>query len=126
MTQDDINRMPRTHEGIANGMGDKVGQARGDLLNISNPDGPVHPDITNEVHKNNPHYNLTSNDGKVKSAIIVDDKRAEKLGPNETHEPKSRAQLDLEEERRVGKDEAAKRRALREQGPTNANGCSCK
>lgn len=50
---------------------DPRGTYRGDLINKKDPTGPVHPQVNNPAHRDNPHYNITLPDGN-KAAIIID------------------------------------------------------
>ncbi|GLS24784.1 hypothetical protein GCM10007877_04980 [Marinibactrum halimedae] len=61
---------PNPGGGLANGFKDAKGTYRGDLINKSNPTGPVHPGVQNPNHANFPHFNITLPDGN-KSAIII-------------------------------------------------------
>jgi len=84
---------PATEEGImpnptgrmSDGFADPPGTYRGDLINkhptmddakrmglteIDPMKIPVHPDVNNKLHANNPHYNIKLPDGN-KAAIII-------------------------------------------------------
>ncbi len=64
--------MPNPYKKTGDGFADKKGTYRGDLINKENPDGPVHPGVDNENHKNFPHYNIKLPDGNNAAIIITD------------------------------------------------------
>ena len=65
------NRLtPNPGKGLGNGFKDAKGTYRGDLINKSNPSGPVHPGVQNPFHANYPHFNIRLPNGN-KAAIII-------------------------------------------------------
>ena len=63
-------RMPNPTGRMADGFADPPGTYRGDLINIHDPLGPVHPNVQNANHRDYPHYNIKLPDGD-KAAIII-------------------------------------------------------
>jgi RHS repeat-associated protein len=60
------------------------GTYRGDLINPAAPGGPVHPDVNNDAHANNPHYNIVFSNGNdpptTTAAIIIQDPQNQNNG----------------------------------------------
>ncbi|MBP9168342.1 MAG: VCBS repeat-containing protein [Kofleriaceae bacterium] len=62
--------MPNPSRRLGDGFADQRGTFRGDLINVRDPAGPIHPGVDNLDHANWPHYNITFLNGR-KGAIII-------------------------------------------------------
>lgn len=69
----EAGKLPNPDGRMRDGFADPKGTYRGDLINKQDPTGPVHPEVKNSDHANNPHYNIKLPNGKKATIIIVGD-----------------------------------------------------
>ena len=80
-------KMPNPGERMTDGFKDPRGTYRGDLINVHDPLGLVHPTVKNEKHKNFPHYNIRFQNGEKAAIVITGTDMAGKQWFNTTYEP---------------------------------------
>ena len=71
-------KMPNPDRKLSDGFSDPRGTYRGDLINTRDPrSSAVHPNDSNDLHRDYPHYNITLPNGD-RSAIIIIPKAGKK------------------------------------------------